>query len=132
VITVFNSYLIFCFLVSATIDMSATWKGLKKGGACKRERFFCHACTCQSDKVHHPNDTLCERFCGLRDEREWKCYHHSITTNEQIEKMKGDIEVLQQQMNKSLERIQASTKIKLYPETHRSRTSNKNSIDYRP
>lgn len=46
--------------------------------------------------------------------------------------MKGDIEVLQQQMNESLERIQASTKIKLYPETHRSRTSDKNSIDYRP
>jgi hypothetical protein len=30
------------FDVTATMDMSATWKGLKKGGACKRERFFCH------------------------------------------------------------------------------------------
>jgi hypothetical protein len=114
------------------MDMSATWKGLKKGGACKREGFFCHACTCQSDKVHHPNDTLCDRFCGSRDETEWKCYHHSITTNEQVEKMKEDVAVLQQQMNESLERIQASTKIKIYLENHRSRTSDKNSVDYRP
>jgi hypothetical protein len=114
------------------MDMSATWKGLKKVGACKRERFFCHAFTCESDKVHHPNDTLCEHFCGSRDENEWKCYHHSITTNEQLEKMKEDIEVLQQQMNERLDRIKASTKMKCYPENHRSRTSDNNSVDYRP
>jgi hypothetical protein len=82
------------FEVCATMDMSATWKGLKKGGACKRERYFCHACTCESDKVHHPNRTLCDRFCSTRDDPEWKCYHHSITTSEAVDQMKQDIEVL--------------------------------------
>jgi hypothetical protein len=52
------------FDVSATMDMSATWKGLKKGGAYKWERFFCHCCLCESDNVHHPNESCCDRFCS--------------------------------------------------------------------
>lgn len=94
---------------SATMDMSATWKGLKKGGACKRERFFCHCCPCESEKLHHANPSLCDRFCEGRDEETWRCYHHSITTNEQIESMKADIEMLQQQLSESLANIQSST-----------------------
>lgn len=114
------------------MDMSATCKGLKKGGACKRKRYFCHACTCESDKVHLPNETLCDRFCGSRDAAEWKCYHHGITTNEKIEQMKQDIQVLQEQLHDSLQRIQASSQVKLYAENHRSRTSDSNSVDYLP
>lgn len=44
--------------------------------------------------------------------------------------MKGDIKMLQQQMNEGLDWIQASTKMKVYPESHRSRASDKNSVNY--
>jgi hypothetical protein len=35
-------------------------------------------------------------------------------------------------MNESLDRIKASTKMKCYHKNHRSRTSDNNSVDYRP
>ena len=74
--------------VTATMDMSAQWKGLRRGGACKQSHFFCHCCTVESKDVHHPNNHKCDRFCADRLDDDWKCYHHQIATNEVVENMK--------------------------------------------
>ncbi len=49
--------------LTTTMDLSASWKGLQKGGTCKQKRFFCHCCPLQSEHLHHPNDTKCDRYC---------------------------------------------------------------------
>ncbi len=49
---------------TATMDMSASWKGLRKGGACKQRRFFCHCFPLESDNVHVPNKEKYGRFCA--------------------------------------------------------------------
>ena len=85
------------FDLTATMDMSAQWKGLRKGGACKQSRFFCHCCTVESKDVHHPNDRKSQRFCAGRNDEDWMCYHHEICTNGTVENMKEDIEELRRQ-----------------------------------
>ncbi len=52
------------FDLTATMDMSVQWKGLHKGGACKKSRFFCHCCTVESKDVHHLNGMKCQHFCA--------------------------------------------------------------------
>jgi hypothetical protein len=118
--------------LTATMDMSAQWKGLRKGGACKQSRFFCHCCAVESKDVHHPNNNKCERFCADRLDDGWKCYHHQITTDAVVDNMKQTIEHLRANLSNSLETILNSSKMCMYPESHRARFSDKNSIDYNP
>jgi hypothetical protein len=118
--------------LTATVDMPAQWKGLRKGAACKQSRFFCHCCTVESKDVHHPNATKCTHFCADGMDDGWLCYHHDIATNEVIENMKDDITQLQQKLSESLQTIEKSTKINVYNDTHRARLSDKHSIDYNP
>jgi hypothetical protein len=118
--------------LTATMDLSASWKGLKKGGACKQKRFFCHCCPLQSDDVHHPNETKCNRFCSQRTDESWLCYHHDITSEQQLQQMKEDIASIQARLVQSINVIEESSKVKLLPDSHRSRFSDCNSIDYKP
>lgn len=61
-------------------DMSASWKGLDKGGAAKIATCFCHCCDCTSDKLVIPNVNLCEIRCNKlhKDKNNWKCQHKDV------------------------------------------------------
>jgi hypothetical protein len=93
------------------MDMSAQWKGLQRGGACKQRRFFCHCCPLESERVHHPNNHKCDRFCADRSDDDWFCYHHDITSDEMVEDMKKDILELQGKLSDSIELLEKPTKI---------------------
>jgi hypothetical protein len=103
--------------VIATIDMSAQWKGLCKGGTCKQSCFFCHCCTC-------------ERFCADRLDDDWKCYYHQKATNDVVESMKHTIEQLRANLSASLESFMNSSKICVHPESHHGWYGDNKSIDY--
>jgi hypothetical protein len=92
--------------LTATMDLSASWKGLQKGGASKQRWFFCYCCSLESDNVHHPNEKKCHCFCAQRDDEDWLCYHHSITSEQQLEQMKEDISVIQAKLLESFDSIE--------------------------
>ncbi len=95
--------------LTATMNMSASWKGLQKGGAYKQRRCFCHCCPLESDNVHHPNKTKYNHFCSSRDDEDLFCYHRSITSEQQLQKMKEDISVIQSKLLESVEDIEKKT-----------------------
>jgi hypothetical protein len=114
------------------MDLSASWKGLQKGGTCKQKRFFCHCCPLQSEHVHQPNDTKCDRYCSQRMNDDWHCYHHQVTGEQQLQEMKNEIEEIKSKLVAGFDRISKNSKLKIYPSTHRSLKSDRNSIDYAP
>jgi hypothetical protein len=70
------------------MDMSAQWKGLRKGGACKQSHFFYQCCTVESKDVQPPNNNKYLYFCADRLDDGWKCYHHQIATDDVVDNMK--------------------------------------------
>jgi hypothetical protein len=118
--------------LTATMDLSASWKGLQKGGACKQRRFFCHCCPLESDNVHHPNDEKCNRFFAQRDNDDWLCYHHNITSEQQLQQMKDDISTIQSKLLESFDRIEKQSKLKVYAASQGAHKNDRNSIDYEP
>ncbi len=86
----------------------------------------------ESNDVHHPNNHKCEHFCADRLDDGWKCYHHQIATDDVADNMKQTNEQLRANLSNSLETILNSSKMCMYPENHRARFSEKNSVDYNP
>jgi len=60
-------------LVSTETDLSATWKGLGRGGAAKVNKCPCHCCSILSDNLVCPNDTLCQKWYS--NNNTCSCYH---------------------------------------------------------
>jgi len=85
------------FVVSTECDLSAQWKGLKKGGAAKVKEYFCQCCGRRSEEIHHPNPSLCDRWCFGRSNPDGtlRCYHESIVTDEVLASMTEDLSLLQ-------------------------------------
>jgi hypothetical protein len=77
-------------------DLSATWKGTGKGGACKVASYFCACCATHSDNVHKANPEHCERWCQIQhsDEPEWSCYHKEFLTEEVVSRNEEELENL--------------------------------------
>jgi hypothetical protein len=82
--------------------------------------------------VHHPNEVKCGRFCSQTDDEDWQCYHHSITSDQQLQQMKDNISEIQSKLMESFDSIEQQSKLKPYPLDHAARTSDRNSIDYEP
>jgi hypothetical protein len=118
--------------LSTNIDMSAQWKGLQKGGACKQSHFFCRCCTVESKAVHHPNNVRCAQFCSDREDGDWQCYHHEIKSSQHIANMKDSIAHLQASLSQNLDTIEKESKANLFPENHRGRCREKASVDVYP
>ena len=71
------------FRASANTDPSATWKGLKIGGATKIKRHPCHCCVVESNMIENPNAMICDRWCAdHKDDPTWRCYHQAMLTPE--------------------------------------------------
>jgi hypothetical protein len=60
-------------------DLKASWTGLKRGGACKVKKYFCHCCTITSDLAATSNPVKCSRWCTGRHD-DWRCYHTTFLT----------------------------------------------------
>ncbi len=116
--------------LTATMDMSARWKGLRKGGACKQRRFF--AIAVHWNLTMCINEVKCGRFCSQRDDEDLQCYHHNITSDQQLQQMKDNISEIQSKLTESFDSIEQQSKLKLYPLDHAARTNDRNSIDYEP
>ena len=62
-------------------NLKASWTGLKRGGACKVKKYFCHCCTITSNLAATRNPTKCSRWCSGRPD-DWCCYHMTFLTEE--------------------------------------------------
>ncbi len=82
--------------------------------------------------MHYPNEEKCHRFCAQRDDEDWLCYHHNITSEKQLEQMKEDISVIQSRLLESFDSIERQSKLKLYAMNLAAHRSDRNSIDYEP
>jgi hypothetical protein len=60
----------------------------------------------KSDNVHHPNEEKCGRFCAQRDDEDWLCYHHCITSDTKLQQMKENISEIPLKLTESFERIE--------------------------
>ncbi len=85
-----------------------------------------------SENVHHPNNTRCDRYCSQWMDDDWRCYHHPVTGEQQLQEMKNDIEEIKSKLVAGFDRISKNSNHKIYPSTHRSLKSDRNSIDYAP
>jgi hypothetical protein len=63
---------------------------------------------------------------------DWLCYHHSITSDTQLQQMKENISEIQLKLTESIESIEQQSKLKLYSQDNIARKSDRNSIDYEP
>ena len=96
------------FDISVECDLSATWKGLKRGGGAKVHTYPCHCCGIKSDDLHHPTAAEpCSRWCEqLHSDKEgWQCYHHAIVTDERLVAMSEEVSELEDSLANSLEKI---------------------------
>ena len=94
--------------ISVECDLSATWKGLKRGGGAKVHTYPCHCCGILSDDLHHPTSgERCHRWCEAlhRDKEGWRCYHHSIVTDETLEAMAEEVSELEESLANILDKI---------------------------
>ncbi len=62
----------------------------------------------------------------------WMCYHHDITSEQQLQQMKEDIASIQARLLQSFNIIEENSNIKLHPDNHISHLSDSISIDYMP
>jgi hypothetical protein len=79
--------------VTSPQDRSSFWKALKRGGACKVARDFCHCCACTSAEVVLPNKVKCSRC--LETGRQI-CYHWDVCSEENMIRLQGQLESLQE------------------------------------
>jgi hypothetical protein len=93
--------------VSTETDMSAAWKGLKRGGGAKVHKTPCHCCGTNSDDLAKISGDPCERWCSVHGEG-FRCYHKPITTDEALEAMEEEVIELEQFLEATLNKLQQS------------------------
>jgi hypothetical protein len=77
--------------VSSPQDQSSFWKALKRGGACKVAKDFCHCCACTSDGVITPNKVKCARCIETGREN---CYHWEVGDEACMLRVQAELAVL--------------------------------------
>ena len=76
------------FKVASPQDISSFWKCIGRGGACKRDKDFCHCCPLKSQDVIKPNLIKCVD-CIRRDNVE--CYHHPVGDKKYLEDLQEQL-----------------------------------------
>jgi hypothetical protein len=79
--------------VSSPQDQLSFWKALKRGGACKVAKDFCHCCTCTSAEVVLPNKVKCSRCL---ENGKQSCYHWDVCSKDNMIRLQGRLEALQE------------------------------------
>ena len=78
--------------VSTETDMSAVWKGLKRGGAAKVHNQPCHCCGIFSVDLAKPNAKPCMKWCnGNACSNGNKCYHQYIVDDQVLQAYQEDL-----------------------------------------
>ena len=83
--------------VQTNADMSATWKGLGRGGAVKRDKFPCHCCSIQSKELVVPNAIRCSRWCAQYEadgsrQGHFHCHHKEFLCDDRMTEMQEELE----------------------------------------
>jgi hypothetical protein len=123
----------------ANCDLSAGWKCLCKGGAAKVSDLPCHCCPLYKTKWALPNPSTEQPDCNWCHEihsevPDWKCYHHSMMTEESLVKAQVELNRLTAGLSGNLANIDSHTKMQsddiqeATPESYR----NPSSIHYEP
>ena len=125
------------FTVSVNTDLSATWKGLKIGGAAKVKKHPCHCCAVHSDTIENPNSILCDWLCSeRRGDPNWRCFHREMLTPGTLDKLEAEVEALASLAPGNLEeRVATLTKINCDEDPQiptSTAITNFNSIHYQP
>ena len=121
--------------VLTEINMSATWKGLCRGGGAKQATYPCHCCGINSKDLARQNSRNCHRWCSAHDDPDFKCYHHEMVTDEVLEAMQGEVEELAVSLEAAAEAIKTSTLTKDDPHSIKGQENainDPNSIWFRP
>lgn len=101
--------------VATNTDLSATWKGTKKGGAMKKQQCGCHCCPIDARMLSKPNPDVCLRFCQQLhgDNQTWRCYHHDIATEQQMNQMNEQVELMSSQLTTDLEDVNLKSQMRI-------------------
>ena len=122
------------FIISTEIDMSATWKGLKRGGGAKVATHPCHCCGIYSKDLVAIAGSPCDRWC--RNHPNVKCYHHPMVTDAVLEGMAEEVKELEDALKATIQTVRAESKItREDPESNHGRENAQldcNSIWFRP
>jgi hypothetical protein len=79
--------------VTSPQDQSSFWKALKRGGACKVAKDFCHCCAITSDEVITPNKVKYTRC--LKTGRQ-NCYHWEVGDEACMIRLQGELQVIKE------------------------------------
>jgi hypothetical protein len=125
---------------AANSDLSAGWKCLCKGGAAKVALLPCHGCALHKDNWARPNTedhkllecNWCRELHSLNPE--WKCYHHSMMTPDNLKNAEAELNHLMAGLSGSLERVDNESRLQLddVEEATPESFANPTSIHYRP
>ena len=100
----------FCSMTNC--DLSAQWKGLRKGGAAKVHTLPCTGCATESNSLATPNSTPCIRWCHENSaDPTWMCFHKPMATPERVESMRAEVKELVATLEGALEDIQNESKM---------------------
>ena len=117
------------FKVGSPQDILSFWKSLGQGGACKRDKNFCHCCPVTSDNVITPNIVTCVDC--VRQEND-KCYHHPVGDKQYVDSMKDELKNMLERFSSVFsDKVIAQLTIKLAPEEIFASTDITN-IDFEP
>ena len=91
-------------------DMSVDWKLSGRGGAAKNATYPCSKCFVRSDELHTKTGELSQcKWClhhkYIQHDKEWKCRHFPMTTEEQIAGMKEQVDKFEEDMPELSEQI---------------------------
>jgi hypothetical protein len=117
-------------------DLSAIWKGIGRGGGAKVHKKPCHCCGINSNDLHRPKTSRCERYCSSADlPDEWRCYHHDIVTDETLLAMEEEVTELESALKDYANNLADSKIVNEDPkanEGHEVSTTNPASIWFEP
>ena len=123
------------FILATEIDMSATWKGLCRGGGAKVANYPCHCCAIHSNDLAVPNECNCGRWYTAHSDLDFKCYHHPIVTDELLASMQDEVRELEVALSKAAASTSTSQLTREDPTSNQGRKNaqfNPNSIWFHP
>ena len=101
------------FSCMTNCDLSAQWKGLRKGGAAKVHTLPCTGCATESDLLATPNARPCARWCTEHSaaDPEWMCYHKPMASPERVATMQAEVALLVSTLERALVEIDEESRI---------------------
>ena len=113
-------------------DLSAHWKGLKRGSGKKNNVGRpCISCPLMGKDFNNANKKNCTRWCSMRPSN-WRCYHKEIATENVVKEMESKLLLLFQEISRDVTEIEGQSKIQNENEYALGRETNRNSIHFQP